>query len=1724
MRASQMKLERGLLTIPALLSILPVILLLSCSSVSAQEQKTPDRGFTPGGSYSLGDIETINTTNGNLMLNIPVAALPPGRGGLSAKISLFYNSKLYDPHTLYKDCTRTPYGAPLAPKVPAGPQCGGDTITQAVLAARSSQQAGWRYGYKYQMELQERDYSPPSQINSSYYDPCQEYNYLYYFKLSMIFPDGSKHEFRLLGQDELDGYFKYRPDGSTNGWNPNTNSGYCPGDAPLNSKMVYYSTDGTYMRLEFEQDADHNNWGDNPWTLYLSDGSRVTGGNTPQRITDRNGNYIEIQEHIPYNNRYADKIIDQLGRSIIIEKDGATDQDYIHQWGAGNEEIITTIKWKLIQVSKTYNSGGIAGTIPINVSFRVVDQIILPAQGGGLSYTFSYNAGTSNSSGWGEINFVTLPSGARTAYSYKLDGQAGSTIYTKDIIDNSPTQKVLTYRQEYDGAMQSNTPCTSGSPNCATEIWTYSIPDQEEGGTSIITGPDGGMIKESFYSGTGSVYKSVRADGTVIERQWLNNLPYGTLVSQVQNTYVKTEFISIADAGGNLVKTAVKDYQYDKNGNVLRVRESDWRPYSSLHDTSGNPAWASVTSVPFLRTTLNTYYLDAPEASESSATDQRNANVYNRDTSPRLRNAVKSSEIRAGSETGPVISRAEFIYDSALTTGNLKEQRNWDSSRGAISEPLVAAAPGTVNAIRVRYDYDEFGNVISTTDALGNRTEYTYGNIPGPSGVVSGLYPTQATVAAGTSVQRTSALEYDFSGGLLTKSTDTDNNISTSSQFDVFGRPELVIAAEGKPEETRMRTIYNDAERRVIVKADLNTAGDEKLVKIQHFDQLGRVRLTRQLEDAAPGDELIETIGIKVQSRYAYSGSNSYLLVSNPYRAAYSTQAGSEPTMGWTRTKIDNAGRAVEVETFSAGSVPAPWGNPGNTNSTGTVSTTYDSTYTTVMDQAGRVRRSAADALGRIVRVDEPDTNNNLGPVDAPVQPTSYSYDPIGNLTQVIQGAQTRTFTYSSLSRLTSVSNPESGLVQYLYDANGNLVLKIDPRTRSGNSTLSSCSIPYTGNQIATCYEYDSLNRIKSRAYNDGTPNVSYAYDTLANGKGKLTSVSSAISTTSYMAYDALGRVTGSTQTTDGHTYTMPEYKYDRAGNLISQTYPSGRTVSTTFDDAGRPSSVAGQKMGEAAKTYADSFGYAAHGAISSRRLGNNLWERAVFNARLQPTQIGLGASLANSNILQLDYSYGTTDNNGNVKRQVITEPGLSLTQDYVYDALNRLKSFTETGGLAQVFEYDRYGNRAITSGYAQQQSITPAPQSLSAFNPANNRLVNAAFDSAGNLTSAVQGHLFSYDAENKLISHDDAQTVGVVDHQYFYDGEGKRVKKIAGTVTTIYVYNVLGQLIAEYTDDSPQQSSGISYYTSDQLGTPRVITNNQGAIVSRHDYMPFGEEITSGTGGRSMQQGYVDDGVRQKFTGKERDSETGLDFFIARYYSSAQGRFAGADSIFTTLERLADPQRLNLYTYTRNNPLKYVDPDGKDIISIELVSIGANQIAQNDPKWKSQEAGRVEQLGPTVNGGNFVFAVNIVVNVTPDDSPSNYDPIQKYFVISPEGRNTDVNRPGESGRESPDNPEKKNVIRTDDKLVWYDNPGLNTKGIPPAGVNGTFIAVFSSTVKPKNGTTGKKTDKVLYWGVRFEVKDGKIVNSMTTILAQEQYYKLTGQKPPQEQKKTKTP
>jgi RHS repeat-associated protein len=93
--------------------------------------------------------------------------------------------------------------------------------------------------------------------------------------------------------------------------------------------------------------------------------------------------------------------------------------------------------------------------------------------------------------------------------------------------------------------------------------------------------------------------------------------------------------------------------------------------------------------------------------------------------------------------------------------------------------------------------------------------------------------------------------------------------------------------------------------------------------------------------------------------------------------------------------------------------------------------------------------------------------------------------------------------------------------------------------------------------------------------------------------------------------------------------------------------------------------------------------------------------------------------------------------------------------------------------------------------------------------------------------------------------------------------------------------------------------------------------------------HLPFGEECTTGACETNPQGGGGDD---RKFTGKERDTETGLDYFGARYYQAGVGRFTTVDPVYTWRASLVDPQTWNRYAYGRNNPLRYVDPDGREI------------------------------------------------------------------------------------------------------------------------------------------------------------------------------------------------
>ena len=148
---------------------------------------------------------------------------------------------------------------------------------------------------------------------------------------------------------------------------------------------------------------------------------------------------------------------------------------------------------------------------------------------------------------------------------------------------------------------------------------------------------------------------------------------------------------------------------------------------------------------------------------------------------------------------------------------------------------------------------------------------------------------------------------------------------------------------------------------------------------------------------------------------------------------------------------------------------------------------------------------------------------------------------------------------------------------------------------------------------------------------------------------------------------------------------------------------------------------------------------------------------------------------------------------------------------------------------------------------------------------------------------------------------------------------------------TTIFVYDAAGALAAEYSTATPSADPTTAYLTTDHLGSPRVITDDNGEVISRRDFMPFGEELGAGVGARAANQQYSvvgSDNIRQRFTGYEKDDESGLDFAEARMYKNKHGRFTAVDPLLASANG-ANPQTFNRYIYTGNNPVNHTDPSG---------------------------------------------------------------------------------------------------------------------------------------------------------------------------------------------------
>ncbi|MBK9156402.1 MAG: hypothetical protein IPM25_19710 [Chloracidobacterium sp.] len=274
-----------------------------------------------------------------------------------------------------------------------------------------------------------------------------------------------------------------------------------------------------------------------------------------------------------------------------------------------------------------------------------------------------------------------------------------------------------------------------------------------------------------------------------------------------------------------------------------------------------------------------------------------------------------------------------------------------------------------------------------------------------------------------------------------------------------------------------------------------------------------------------------------------------------------------------------------------------------------------------------------------------------------------------------------------------------------------------------------------------------------------------------------------------YMVYDARGKL-------------VAEYGKKSKG-LVEETYPSTRKVKYTLDNNGDLSQVLSKKTSDHGYwAYADSFAYDKNGNMTRMQLGNGLWETFEYSAdRLQIKKIGLGETSTVQDVLKLEYKYDTSgssyDNNGSLREQKITVPGIEdpFIQTYTYDDLNRLSSATETNDSAQTwkqtFTIDRYGNRKFNTSGSNTTTLgsCPAAECNPEASTTRNRFSTDdgyEYDENGSLIENAKGERFTYDMENHQTEFfNESNSGSTPDATYHYDGDGRRVKKIAGPRNT---------------------------------------------------------------------------------------------------------------------------------------------------------------------------------------------------------------------------------------------------------------------------------------------------------------------------------------------------
>ena len=608
---------------------------------------------------------------------------------------------------------------------------------------------------------------------------------------------------------------------------------------------------------------------------------------------------------------------------------------------------------------------------------------------------------------------------------------------------------------------------------------------------------------------------------------------------------------------------------------------------------------------------------------------------------------------------------------------------------------------------------------------------------------------------------------------------------------------------------------------------------------------------------------------------------------------------------------------------------------------------TYQGNVTTVTDPAGNWKQYFNDAFGNLVTVIEPDPTAN--PVKSPQNPpqaypvtsvptgyllTSYTYDQLNHLTQVSMprstGTQTRTFAYTSTGYttlnlhalwLTSATNPENGTVSYTYNADGTLATKKDANnnieTYSYDTYQRLIAIPDRGQTFTydTCPANDTFctsnaGQLVEATFGSGVgPNsLSFQYDYTYTPAGKVAGKSLTLQSANNRSeggVEASGTLTAS-------------YTYDNQGALTSMVYPTvenwaispAQTFTYTLDAMERPTGLA--------QNYPTNYTWVS--GVTYNGANQTSYGGRLYNNLLQLTAAGA-----------MTYTYSANKNNGQITSSFDTATNETIT--YGYDALKRLSSAASSNqNWGETYTYDGFGNMT-----QMQPSGTGGAPSLSmSVNAATNQLTatGVSYDNNGNLLTGFGGMSFSHDAANRVSQVETSSGTSY----YGYDSGNRRIyyRNTSGA-ETIYFYGADGKKLATYT-----------YTIITYNGDPEIRLNQQsenvyftGILVSAEGGPTATDRLGSVTYNSAGNQRYYPYGAEystyantpndtEKYATYTRDSVSGMDYAMNRYYSSQWGRFLSPDRGWRSA-RMGNSQTWNRYAYVGGDPANRNDPNGLD-------------------------------------------------------------------------------------------------------------------------------------------------------------------------------------------------